>query len=364
MLACYNSQCVCIKNKFVYNLYIPKELRRSRNMKKIFIILSALTIGAISVVHADTLGDVKARGYLKCGVSTSTFGLSWPDDSGRWQGIDVEYCRALATAIFGDKDKVKFVMTTSKNRFTSLQSGEIDVLSRGTTWTLSRDTDLGLDFVGVTWYDGQGFLVNKALGVSSAMDLNGAAVCIQPGTTTELNLADYFKANDMSYEPITTETPDDALKALKAGRCDVYTTDATGLAGVKASFPNPDAWMVLPEIISKEPLGPVVRHGDNEWDNIAGWSLFTLIAAEEFGITSDNVDSFKASKNGEVLRLLGVEGDLGKFLGIRADFGYQIIKQVGNYAEVYDRTLALTGLPRGLNVQWTEGGLLYAPPFR
>lgn len=333
-------------------------------MKKILITLGALAIGATSAAQAGTLDDVKARGYLKCGVSTGAFGLSYTDDSGRWQGIDVEYCRALSAAVFGDKEKVKFTPLTTKNRFTSLQSGEIDVLSRNTTWTLSRDTDLGLDFVGVTWYDGQGFLISNKLGVDSATQLAGAAVCIQPGTTTELNLADYFKANGMSYEPITTETQDDALKALKAGRCDVFTTDATGLAGVKASFPNPDAWSILPEIISKEPLGPVVRHGDSAWGDVARWTLNTIIVSEELGITSNNIDSFKTSKNGEILRLLGVEGDLGKFLGIRADFGYQIIKQVGNYAQIYDRTVALTGLPRGLNVQWTQGGLLYAPPFR
>jgi len=333
-------------------------------MKKILVMLGALAIGATGVAQADTLDDVKSRGYLKCGVSTGAFGLSYTDDSGRWQGIDVEYCRALAAAIFGDKEKVKFTPLTTKNRFTSLQSGEIDVLSRNTTWTLSRDTDLGLDFVGVTWYDGQGFLVSDKIGVDSAQELDGAAVCIQPGTTTELNLADYFKANGISYEPVTTETQDDALKALKAGRCDVFTTDATGLAGVKASFPNPDAWIILPEIISKEPLGPVVRHGDSAWGDVARWTLNTIIVAEELGITSYNIDRFKTSKNGEILRLLGVEGDLGKFLGIRSDFGYQIIKQVGNYAQIYDKTVALTGLPRGLNVQWTEGGLLYAPPFR
>jgi len=333
-------------------------------MKKILVMLGALAIGATGVAQAGTLDDVKSRGYLKCGVSTGAFGLSYTDDSGRWQGIDVEYCRALAAAIFGDKEKVKFTPLTTKNRFTSLQSGEIDVLSRNTTWTLSRDTDLGLDFVGVTWYDGQGFLVSDKIGVDSAQELDGAAVCIQPGTTTELNLADYFKANGISYEPVTTETQDDALKALKAGRCDVFTTDATGLAGVKASFPNPDAWIILPEIISKEPLGPVVRHGDSAWGDVARWTLNTIIVAEELGITSYNIDRFKTSKNGEILRLLGVEGDLGKFLGIRSDFGYQIIKQVGNYAQIYDKTVALTGLPRGLNVQWTEGGLLYAPPFR
>ncbi len=333
-------------------------------MRKIWMILGALTIWAAGVAQAGTLQDVKNRGYLKCGVSTGAFGLSYTDDSGRWQGIDVEYCRALAAAVFGDAEKVRFTGLTTKNRFTSLQSGEIDVLSRNTTWTLSRDTDLGLDFVGVTWYDGQGFLVSDKLGVSSATELDGAAVCIQPGTTTELNLADYFKAQGMSYEPVTTETQDDALKALKAGRCDVFTTDATGLAGVKASMPNPNAWVVLPEMVSKEPLGPVVRHGDNQWGDVARWTLNAIIAAEELGITSANVHSFRSSKNGEILRLLGHEGELGAFLGIPADFGYQIIYQVGNFAEIYDRTMALTGLPRGVNTLWTQGGLLYVPPFR
>ncbi len=331
-------------------------------MKKLLMALVLVAIGTYA--QAGTLDDVKKRGYLKCGVSTGAFGLSYTDDDGRWQGIDVEYCRGLAAAIFGDGDRVKFTGLTTKNRFTSLQSGEVDVLSRNTTWTLSRDTDLGLDFVGVTWYDGQGFLVNNSLGVSSATELDGAAVCIQPGTTTELNLADYFKAQGMSYEPVTTETQDDALKALKAGRCDVFTTDATGLAGVKASMPNPDNWMVLPEMVSKEPLGPVVRHGDNQWGDIARWTLNAIIVAEELGITSKNVGSFKMSKNGEILRLLGHEGELGAFLGLRPDFGYQIIASVGNFAEIYDRTMKLTGLPRGVNTLWTEGGLLYVPPFR
>ncbi len=332
-------------------------------MKKLLGLGVSLSLGAVSAV-AGTLEDVQDRGHLRCGVSTGAFGLSYTDDDGRWQGIDVEYCRALAAAVFGDQDAVKFVPLTTKTRFTALQSKEIDVLSRNTTWTLSRDTDLGLDFVGVTWYDGQGFIVNKDLGVSSATELDGATVCIQPGTTTELNLADYFKANDMKYEPVTTETQDDALKGLKAGRCDVYTTDATGLAGVKASLPNPDNWVVLPEMISKEPLGPVVRHGDNKWGDVARWTLNAIVVGEELGISSKNVNSFGSTKNQEISRLLGKTGELGKFLGIRKDFGYQILKQVGNYAEVYERTMALTGLPRGVNTQWTQGGLLYAPPFR
>ena len=333
-------------------------------------LIGLITVALIAVAldgfiaQAGTLEDVRNRGALKCGVSTGALGLSAPDDSGRWQGIDVEMCRGLAAAIFGDSNKVKFTALTTKNRFTALQSGEIDVLSRSTTWTLSRDTDLGLDFAGVIWYDGQGFLVNKKIGITSATQLDGATICIQPGTTTELNLADYFKVKGMKYEPVTTETQDDALKSLKAGRCDVYTSDATGLSGVKATMTNPDNWVVLPELISKEPLGPLVRHGDSKWTDIVRWSLNTIIAGEELGISSKNVDTFKSSKNGEIKRILGHEGDLGKFLGLRKDFGYQILSQVGNFEEVYKKTMAKTGLPRGLNVLWTKGGLLYVPPFR
>ncbi len=332
-------------------------------MKKTLIILGAVALSTASA-SAGTLEDVKQRGVLNCGVSTGTFGLSAPDDKGRWQGIDVEVCRAVAAATLGNKDKIKFVPLTGKNRLTALQSGEIDMLSRNTTWTLSRDTDLGLDFAGVTWYDGQGFLVSKKMDVTSAKKLDGATICIKPGTTTELNLADYFKSQGMGYEPVSTETDDDAIKSLKAGRCDVFTSDTTGLAGAKASMPNPEEWIILSELISKEPLGPVVRHGDSKWGDIVRWSLNTIIAGEEFGITSKNIDSFKNSKNGEIKRILGHEGNLGKFLGLRKDFGYQILSQVGNYEEIYNKTMAHTGLPRGLNELWTKGGLLYVPPFR
>ncbi|MGB1360797.1 MAG: amino acid ABC transporter substrate-binding protein [Alphaproteobacteria bacterium] len=332
-------------------------------MKKL-LIATAFAAASFVSANAGTLEDVKKRGYLKCAVSTGAFGLSYTDDSGRWQGLDVEYCRGVAAAIFGSGEKVKFTGTTTKNRFTILQSGEVDILARNTTWTLSRDTDLGLDFVGINWYDGAGFMANNKLGVKSAKELDGATVCIQPGTTTELALADYFKVNGMKFEPVTVETQDDALKALKAGRCDVYTTDTTGLAGVRASMPNPDNWSILPELISKEPLGPVVRHGDSKWADIARWVLNVNIAAEELGVTSKNVGSFKNSKNQEILRMLGHEGDLGKFLGLRKDFGYQVIKTIGNYGEVYNRTMKLTGLPRGVNQPWTKGGLLYVPPLR
>ena len=336
-------------------------------MKKILsslAILGGLSMATTGVALAGTLEDVQSRGHLICGVSTGALGLSAPDDSGRWQGIDVEYCRAVAAAIFGDKEKVKFKGLTTKNRFTALQSGEIDILSRNTTWTLSRDTDLGLDFVGVTWYDGAGFLVNKKLGVSSAKELDGATVCIQPGTTTELVLADYFKLHKMGYEPVTTETQTDAQKSLKAGRCDVYITDATGLAGVRASMPDPNGWVILPEVVSKEPLGPVVRHGDSKWGDVARWTLNTIIVGEEKGITSSNVNSFSNTKDKEIKRILGMEGELGQYLGIRKDFGKQILSQVGNFEEIYNKTLAKVGLPRGVNQQWSKGGLLYAPPFR
>ena len=332
-------------------------------MKKTLVALGAVALGSASAV-AGTLENVEKRGILNCGVSTGALGLSAPDDTGRWQGIDVEVCRAVAAATLGDKEKVKFIPLTTKNRFTALQMGEVDLLSRGTTWTLSRDTDLGLDFAGVTWYDGQGFLVSKELNVTSAKKLEGATVCIQPGTTTELNLADYFKAQGMSYEPVNSEKQSEAIKSLKAGRCDVYTTDVTGLAGIKASMPNPNNWVILPELVSKEPLGPLVRHGDSKWGDVVRWSLNTIIAGEEFGITSKNINSFKNSKNGEIKRILGHEGNLGKFLGLRKDFGYQILSQVGNYEEIYNKTMAHTGLPRGLNELWTKGGLLYVPPFR
>lgn len=334
-------------------------------MKKIALsIVGGLALLASGVANAGTLQDVKNRGELKCIVSTGTGILSYIDNSGRWQGIDAEYCRALAAAVFGDAEKVKFVPVTGKTRFTSLQSGEGDVLSRGTTWTLSRDTDLGFNFVGVIWYDGQGFLMNKKLGVNSAKQLNGASVCIKQGTTSELNVAEYFKMHNIKYRPIAVEKDTEALKLLASGGCDVFTSDTTALATVRKGMKNPSNWELLPEIISKEPLGPLVRHGDDQWFDVASWTLRTLIAADEMGITSKNVDSFKNSKNKEILRILGHEGQLGEFLGIPKDFGYQVIKQVGNHREIYDRTFAKIGLKRSINSSWREGGLLYSPPFR
>jgi general L-amino acid transport system substrate-binding protein len=315
-----------------------------------------------------TFDAVKQKGFLQCGVSTGNPGFSNPDDAGNWSGIDVDICRAVAAAVFGDAGKVKFTPLTSKERFTALQSGEVDVLSRNTTWTSTRDTALGLDFVGVSYYDGQGFMVPKSLGVKSALELDGASVCVGTGTTTELNLADYFRAHNLSYTPVVFERADEARAAYEQGRCDVWTGDQSQLYAERAGLANPADHVILPQTISKEPLGPVVRHGDNEWADVVRWTLYAMLDAEEFGITSANVDDQKAkSTNPEVRRFLGVEGELGKDLGVPNDWAYQIVKQVGNYGEIFDRNLG-HGSPlkieRGLNAQWKEGGLQYGMPVR
>jgi general L-amino acid transport system substrate-binding protein len=321
-----------------------------------------------SVVQTGTLEDVKARGYVKCGVTTGLLGFAAPDDSGKWSGFDVDVCRAVAAAVLGDSSKVEFTTTTGKTRFPTLASGEIDVLARNTTWTFSRDVNLGFEFVGVNYYDGQGFLVPSSLGVTSATQLDGASVCIQTGTTTELNLADFFRINNISYEAIPVETNDESRENLFAGRCDVYTTDASGLAATAAQADNPADWILLPEIISKEPLGPLVRHGDHVWGDIVRWSLNTMVIAEEKGLTSANVDSMVNSTNDpEILRLTGNEGEYGVMFGLPNNFGYNIIKQVGNYGEVFERNIGSDTplkLARGLNAPWTDGGILYSPPFR
>ncbi|MBC7156683.1 MAG: amino acid ABC transporter substrate-binding protein [Rhodobacteraceae bacterium] len=334
------------------------------------IFLGALTVTGLAAGAAAgaTLDDVKARGQLNCGVSTGLAGFSAPDASNEWQGFDVAVCRAVAAAVLGDETKVSFQPLTGQTRFTALASGEIDVLSRNTTWTFSRDVDLGFTFVGVNYYDGQGFIAPKALGVSSAKELDGATVCIQTGTTTELNLADYFRTNNMSYEPVPIETNAEALQQYNAGACDVYTTDASGLAASRATFANPGDHVILPEIISKEPLGPLVRQGDDQWADIVRWTLNALIAAEEYGVTSANIDELaKGTENPEINRLLGTEGDLGAMLGLDADWAVRAISANGNYGEIFAATIGEAtpiGLARGLNAQWTQGGLLYAPPFR
>jgi general L-amino acid transport system substrate-binding protein len=322
---------------------------------------------AASGASAATLDDVKARGSLKCGVNTGLSGFAAPDASGKWEGFDVDICYAVAAAIFGDPSKVEFTPTTGETRFTALASGEIDVLARNSTWTFTRDVDLKLDFVGVNYYDGQGFVVSKDLGVTSAEELDGATVCIQTGTTTELNLADFFKSNGMSYQPVPIQTEAEARQQFLGGACDAYTTDASGLAAARSTYPNAENYVILPEIISKEPLGPVVRHGDNQWADIVRWTFYALLEAEEFGVTAANIDEMKNSENPEIRRLLGVEGDLGRMFGLEPTWAYDAIKANGNYGEIFASTIGEgtpSNLARGLNAQWEDGGLMYAPPFR
>ncbi|NIY71797.1 transporter substrate-binding domain-containing protein [Marivivens donghaensis] len=339
-------------------------------MKK-SVLLGAVAVAGLTAAAASaaTLDDVKARGSLNCGVSSGLTGFSEPDANGVWQGFDVAVCRAIGAAVLEDPTAVEFVPLTTQVRFTALSSGEIDILSRNTTWTFSRDTDLNLNFIGVNYYDGQGFMVPKELGVTSAKDLDGATVCIQTGTTTELNLADFFRSNNINYEPVPIETNAEAQQQYLAGACDVYTTDASGLAATRATFEDPSAHVILPEIISKEPLGPVVRHGDDNWMDIARWTLNALIAAEELGVTSANVEELAAAptNNPEINRLLGTEGDLGAMIGLDKQWAVRAIAAGGNYGEIFERNIGEStpiGLARGLNAQWTEGGLMYAPPFR
>jgi general L-amino acid transport system substrate-binding protein len=318
--------------------------------------------------NAGMVDDIKARGEMICGVTTGLAGFAAPDDKGEWAGFDVDMCRAVAAGVLGDAKKVKFVPTTGKSRFPALQSGEVDMLARNTTWTFDRDVKLGFEFAGVNFYDGQGFMIRKDMGVKSALELDGATVCVTTGSTTELNLGDFFRANKMNYTPVVFEKADEIRTGYEAGRCDVYTTDRSGLAAQRSQMANPDDHMVLPEVISKEPLGPLVRHGDNQWGDVVRWALNVMIIAEEKGITSANVDQMKdSSGDPEVKRLLGVEGEYGARLGLANDWAYQIIKQVGNYGESYDRNVGPNtpiGLARGVNASWTKGGILYAPPFR
>lgn len=318
--------------------------------------------------QASTKDEVQKRGYFQCGVSTGLPGFSNPDEKGNWTGIDVDVCKAIAAATLGDATKIKYVPLNAKERFTALQSGEIDALVRGTTWTLTRDSSLGLNFTGVNYYDGQGFLVSKKLGVKSALELDGAAVCIQSGTTSELNLADYFTENNMKFQPVVFDTHDGTAKAFDTGRCDVLTSDQSQLYGLRTHLTKPEDAVVLPEVISKEPLGPVVRQGDDAWFNIVKWSLNAMIEAEEMGLTQANVDEMKKnSKNPGVRRLLGLEGIAGKGLGLNDDWAYQIIKQVGNYGEAFERNVGMGSplkIERGLNALWSKGGIMYAPPLR
>ena len=335
-------------------------------------VIAASAFGlAASVASAATLDDVKAKGFVQCGVNTALAGFSAPDDKGEWTGFDVDFCRAVAAAVFGDPTKVKFTPTNAKERFTALQSGEIDLLSRNTTWTLSRDTQLGFNFAGVSYYDGQGFMINSAKlpDVKSALQLSGAAVCVQTGTTTELNLADYFKANNLEYSPVVFEKLDEVNAAYDAGRCDVYTTDQSGLYSIRLTLSSPADHTVLPEIISKEPLGPAVRQGDDQWFDIVKWTFNALVLAEEMGITQANVEEMKSSANPDVKRVLGQEegSKLGADLGVSEDWVVNIIKGVGNYGEIFERNIG-QGSPlkiaRGINALWTKGGIQYAIPIR
>ena len=324
-------------------------------------------LAATSVQAQSTLEAVQDRGFVQCGVTEGVAGFSIPDDSGQWIGLEVDYCRALAAAIFNDADAVRYTPLNSTNRWEFLSNGSIDVLSRQTTWTMQRDTELGISFVGTMFYDGQGFMVRKDAGVSSVLELSGAAVCIESGTTTELNAADYFAANGMEFSPVTFVGQDETVKAYEDGRCDVYTTDSSVLAAERSSFNNPDDHIILPEIISKEPLGPSVQTGDNQWFNIARWTYFALLNAEELGVTQANVDEMLGSDNPAIKRLLGVEGDFGSFIGLSKDWAYQIVKLVGNYGELYEAHLGEStpiGIPRGVNNLWTQGGIQYAPPIR
>lgn len=339
-------------------------------MTKLHVLAVAVSMVALAapVSAGPTLDAVKQRGEITCGVNTAIAGFAAPDSRGEWKGIDVDVCRAVAAALFGNAAKVKFVGLTAAQRFTALQSGEVDILSRNTTATLSRDTSLGLNVAGVNYYDGQGFLVSKKAAVKSVKELNGATICVQQGTTTELNMADYFRANKLDYKPVVIEKLEEVIAAFFAGRCDAFTADASNLAATRSTnAQNPDDFMILPEIISKEPLGPMVRHGDDQWFDLVKWSFIAMIEAEEYGVTSKNADEMLKSPNPGIQRLLGVTPGMGKALGIDEKWAYNIVKQVGNYGESFERNVGAGSplkLERGLNALWTQGGLMYAWPVR
>jgi general L-amino acid transport system substrate-binding protein len=331
-------------------------------LKKLFLILA---LGATPAFAQSTLDNVRSKGFVQCGVNTGLAGFALPDSKGVWRGIDVDVCRAIAAAALGDASKVRYTPLTSQQRFTAIQSGEVDVLARNTTWTLSRDSSLGLNFVGVNYYDGQGFMVHRKLNVKSARQLDGATVCVQPGTTNELNLADYFRANKMKFKPVVIEKLEEVLNAYFAGRCDAFTTDQSGLIALRGSrVPRPEEHVVLPEIISKEPLGPAVRHGDDRWFDVVKWSMFAMVEAEELGLSSKNIEEQAKGGSPAIQRFVGASGELGKMLGLDNRWAFNIVKQVGNYAESFDTNLKPLGFERGLNRLWNQGGLMYAPPIR
>ena len=344
-----------------------KYVKQLTSLVAMVAVLFAFTTETMAAKKSKTLKNTQKKGFVRCGVSQGLPGFSNADAAGNWTGVDVDVCRAVAAAVLGDANKVKFTPLSAKERFTALTSGEIDILSRNTTWTLSRDADIGLTFVGVNFYDGQGFMVRKDSGITSTSQFkNGISACTNIGTTTELNMRDFFNSKGISYEPVAFEKADEVVAAYDSGRCDTYTTDKSGLAAQRTKMTNPDDHVVLPETISKEPLGPVVRQGDAVWEDIVRWSLNVMIEAEEYGISSSNADMMKTSENPAVKRLVGTEGELGSYLGLDQDWSLRIIKQVGNYGESYKRNIADTGIlpDRGPNNIWTQGGLLYTPPAR
>jgi len=351
-----------------HNSGLKEEMTMKLKRSLIVLTVAATLIFVSAFSYAgETLDVVKARGFLRAGQNGSVFGFGQPDDKGVWRGLDVDTARAIAAAIFGDATKVKFIPLTAVQRLPALQSGEIDVLCRNTTQTLTRETANGLNFVHVNYYDGQGFMVPKKLGVKSALELNGATICVLPGTTTEMNVADYFRRNNMKWKPVVIESTSELSKAFFACRCDALTSDVSQLAGHRAVAPNPDDYEILPEIISKEPLAPVVRHGDDQWFDIVNFTVMALINAEELGITSKNVDEMLKSDDPRIKRFLGTTPGMGQALGLDDNWAYNIIKQVGNYGEIYERNIGINtklGLKRGLNDLWTKGGLMYAAPFR
>ena len=344
---------------------------KAKSILKLLLTMSVTTLFAASVFAVSpTLQQIKAKGFVQCGVSQGLPGFSMPDEQGNWSGLDIDMCRALSAAIFGDPDKVKYTPLSAKERFVALTSGEIDVLSRNTTWTLTRDAKLGLTFAGINYYDGQGFMVRKDSGIKSAMELDGASVCVNTGTTTELNMADFFRSNGFDYEPVVFEKADEVRVAYDSGRCDVHTTDLSGLSAQRLRMKDPSAHRILPETISKEPLGPVVREGDEEWADIVAWTLYAQKEAEEYGLNSGNASQMRSNpKNPTIKRLLGVEGNTGEHLGLGNDWAYNVISMIGNYGEMYERHVGLNtplqlqreGSPNAL---WTKGGLHYPMPFR
>jgi general L-amino acid transport system substrate-binding protein len=344
----------------------PKEGKMKLQKFWLWVSVAVMVLGA-GIASAGTLDDVKAKGFVQVGVNGQLAGFGIPDEKGEWKGLDVDTGRAIAAAVFGDAKKIKYVPLTAVQRFTALQSGEVDVLCRNATVTLTRDTALGLDFAQVNYYDGQGFLVPKKLNIKSAKQLDGATVCVLPGTTTEQNVADYFRAKNMKMKPVVIESNAELNKAFFAGRCDCLTSDASQLAGARSVAPNPSDYIILPDIISKEPLAPAVRHGDNQWKDIVNWTVMAMIEAEELGVTSQNVDEMLKSTNPSVQRFLGVVPGNGKALGLEENFAYNIVKQVGNYGEVFERNVGAKtplALERGLNALWTNGGLMYSFPFK